>query len=343
MSEKSEQSARPDVTSLLQALREQAPERKKSNPSAETPIEVAEWKGSLWSHVASLPDGQRQAMVLRFSEGLQYQEIAQVLDLPLGTVNNCSNGYTPWGTYLTCEENFNGYFGWLDPNFAPSEEQERYGFEEEGFGYGWHQFDARFDLSNPDFVNEENRFGWVVEIDPMDPTQTPVKRTGLGRFKHEGAAVTVGRGGRVVCYCGDDQRFDYIYKFVSASNWKSMRARGKSPFSEGTLYVARFDEDWNPRAFGDNVTAWGTPVVLIESGGLKFLCELPAPPGRSTNSTVACSTSTVFQSVTSTPPSRAGVMQSTPESSLMATMRVSENWHLRMVLGITLFNWTIVR
>lgn len=164
---------------------------------------------------------------------------------PLGTVNNCSNGHTPWGTYLTCEENFNGYFGATNSQgtWVPTVAQQRYGFSATGFGYGWEQFDRRFDLSDPDYRNEENRFGWVVEIDPMDPTHTPVKRTALGRFKHEGVAVTVGRGGRVVAYMGDDQRFDYIYKFVSDDNWSAMRARGLSPLDHGKLYVAKFNAD----------------------------------------------------------------------------------------------------
>lgn len=87
----------------------------------------------------------------------------------------------------------------------PSEAQQRYGFSADGFGYGWHQFDRRFDLSDVDYLNEENRFGWIVEIDPMDAKQTPVKRTALGRLKHEGIALTVGRGGRVVGYMGDDE------------------------------------------------------------------------------------------------------------------------------------------
>lgn len=160
----------------------------------------------------------------------------------LGTVNNCANGYTPWGTYLTCEENFNGYFG-AKGAWTPTEAQERYGFSPDGFGYGWHLFDRRFDLSNPQYKNEENRFGWVVEIDPTDGKQVPVKRTALGRFKHEGVALAVGSGGRVVCYMGDDERFDYIYKFVSEGNWQSMRAQGISPLDRGKLYVARFKAD----------------------------------------------------------------------------------------------------
>jgi hypothetical protein len=161
---------------------------------------------------------------------------------PAGTANNCANGHTPWGTYLTCEENFHGYFG-ATADWTPTEAQQRYGFSAGGFGYGWHNFDARFDLSNPEYVNEENRFGWVVEIDPFDEDETPVKRTALGRFKHEGAEVTVGRGGRVVVYMGDDEANDYIYKFVSAYNWKVMRAWGLSPLDHGKLYVARFNDD----------------------------------------------------------------------------------------------------
>lgn len=161
---------------------------------------------------------------------------------PAGTLNNCANGYTPWGTYLTCEENFNGYFG-STGGWTASEEQARYGFNDVGFGYEWFQFDPRFDLANADYVNEGNRFGWIVEYDPRDPDTPPVKRTALGRAKHEGCALTIGRGGRAVAYMGDDQRFDYIYKFVSAKNYKSMLAKGQSPLDDGTLYAARFDDD----------------------------------------------------------------------------------------------------
>ncbi|BAW95260.1 putative phosphatase [[Synechococcus] sp. NIES-970] len=160
---------------------------------------------------------------------------------PKGIVNNCANGHTPWGTYLTCEENFNTYFG-ATGTWTPSEAQARYGIANSS-RYGWENYDERFDLSKAAYKNEEHRFGWVVEIDPMNPNQTPVKRTALGRFKHEGAEIVVGRGGRVVCYMGDDEGFDYIYKFVSADNWQSMRARGISPLDEGQLYVAKFNDD----------------------------------------------------------------------------------------------------
>lgn len=170
---------------------------------------------------------------------------------PLGTVNNCANGKTPWGTYLTCEENFNGYFGDRTYNaetktgtWVANEFQKRYGFAPTGFGYGWEKFDDRFDLANPRYTNEENRFGWIVEIDPLNPSQKPIKRTALGRFKHENAELVVGRGGRAVVYMGDDERFDYIYKFVSDANWRSMQARGISPLDRGKLYVAKFNDNF---------------------------------------------------------------------------------------------------
>ena len=172
---------------------------------------------------------------------------------PRGTFNNCSNGYTPWGTYLTCEENFNGYFavepGEYDPEITAL--TARYGVG--GDSYYWAEKDERFRLT-PQDPNEANRFGWVVEFDPHDPGSTPVKRTALGRVKHEGAFVHVTKGNRVVVYMGDDQVNEYAYKFVSSGDHTSMLARGTHPLDSGTLYVARFDADgrgrWLPLVHG---------------------------------------------------------------------------------------------
>jgi secreted PhoX family phosphatase len=149
---------------------------------------------------------------------------------PMGTLNNCSHGVTPWGTYLACEENWNGYFGTEDPSWEPTPEQARYGVVAAGFGYRWHLVDPRFDVAvNP---NELNRFGWMTEIDPLKPNATPVKRTALGRIKHESATFTEARG-RIVVYSGDDQDGDYLYKFVSSASWRAGLGRRAAPNPPG--------------------------------------------------------------------------------------------------------------
>jgi secreted PhoX family phosphatase len=183
----------------------------------------------------------------------------------LGTLNNCAHGYTPWGTYLTCEENWNGYFSNetgdvqgvidIDRKFQIIKGQTRYGVVKGGFGYRWHEPDARFraDL-NP---NEPNRFGWVVEIDPWNPQATPVKRTAMGRIKHENAQVVVGADNKVAFYMGDDERNEYLYKFVCAKRLNPAgRSTDRDMLDKGTLYVARFDAngtgEWLPLVHGLN-------------------------------------------------------------------------------------------
>ncbi|MCJ0763423.1 PhoX family protein [Variovorax terrae] len=164
-------------------------------------------------------------------------------DEVLGTFANCAMGVTPWGTYLTCEENFHGYFGGAkDADFQPDAAQRRYGTTAGGQWVDWYRFDERFDLTK--HPNEANRFGWVVEIDPMDPTSTPVKRTALGRKRQESATCTLTQDGRVAVYMGDDTRFEYIYKFVSRDKVQpGGYAANRELLDHGTLYVARFDAD----------------------------------------------------------------------------------------------------
>jgi secreted PhoX family phosphatase len=164
----------------------------------------------------------------------------------LGTFQNCANGKTPWGTYLTCEENFTDCFGSSDPALVFDAVQKRYGVAAASKEIGWHPFDPRFDLAKQ--PNELNRHGWVVEIDPFAPDATPVKRTALGRFKHENAALTQTRDGRVVVYMGDDERGEFIYKFVSHGRIAANDpAANRQLLDDGTLYVARFDGgDGNP-------------------------------------------------------------------------------------------------
>ncbi len=172
----------------------------------------------------------------------------------LGTLNNCASSKTPWGTYLSGEENFAFYFGAGD---KPTPDQQRWGAPKAGF-YAWDKHDPRFDLQkNP---NELHRFGWVVELDPMDPNSTPVKRTALGRAAHEGAWVGVTKDGRAVVYSGEDARFEYIYKFVSrdkikpAGNGLTQAQANKDLLDHGVLHVARFDADgkgqWIPMIHG---------------------------------------------------------------------------------------------
>jgi len=162
-----------------------------------------------------------------------------------GTVNNCANGITPWGTYLTCEENWNGNFGGtgaVDTSAVTDlgKLNRRYGLVAAGFGYRWHTTDPRWDLTtNP---NEPHLFGWVVEVDPYDPKSVPVKRTALGRFKHESAQYVVDKDMNVAFYLGDDERNEYIYKFVCAGKFNpTNKAANRNLLDSGTLYVARFD------------------------------------------------------------------------------------------------------
>ena len=181
-----------------------------------------------------------------------------------GTSNNCGNGFTPWGTYLTCEENWPGYFvnkGEL------TEQQQRIGISTSGGRYGWEDLAgdeseqesefARFNItptgntSREDYRNEANGYGFIVEIDPHDPQSVAVKRTALGRFRHEGCAYgKVEEGKPIAFYSGHDARFEYIYKFVSEALWDPADADrsdrltvGAKYMDKGILYVARFSED----------------------------------------------------------------------------------------------------
>ncbi|MEC5179281.1 PhoX family protein [Arthrobacter sp. CG_A4] len=159
----------------------------------------------------------------------------------LGTLGNCAGGTTPWGTILSGEENFNGYF--VSPGTSAGD--KRYGLTSKATARKWELDDPRFDTRNPGYENEANRFGWIVEVDPFDPKSTPKKHSSLGRFKHEGANVIVAESGHVVAYSGDDERFDYLYKFVSAEKYRpgttaGDRKHNMTLLSAGDLYVAKF-------------------------------------------------------------------------------------------------------
>jgi hypothetical protein len=194
-----------------------------------------------------------------------------------GTLNNCGGGFTPWGTLLTAEENFSNYFANRSslPNSDPRQPiHARYGVPEGSNKWHWENHQARFDLGKE--PNEPFRFGWVVEIDPYDAKFVPRKRTALGRLKHEAATVVVAPDRRVVAYTGDDERFEYVYKFVSRNRLSPQRQNNLSLLDEGTLHVARFDVDgsgngvgqWVPLLAGKGPLAgWSNAMVLINTRG----------------------------------------------------------------------------
>ena len=171
-----------------------------------------------------------------------------------GTINNCSGGVTPWNTWLMAEENFNFYFKGLPSNPVERQNAKRYGMKEGGSYYPhWSEVDSRFDLEKT--PHEANRFGWVVEVDPFDPSSIPVKRTALGRIKHEGAEVFLQKDKSVVVYSGDDQRFEYFYRYVSNGRMGSKDEQAnKHLLDDGVLYVAQFQPNgtgrWLPLLYG---------------------------------------------------------------------------------------------
>ncbi|WP_282603524.1 PhoX family phosphatase [Paracoccus sp. PARArs4] len=214
-----------------------------------TVMEVAEGEDG-WAVVVDSPYNRRITHLTQMTmdgpaagHELLRTEADQTGMAPLGTFNNCGSGRTPWGTYLTCEENFNGYFG--ASGEMPTDEKTaagygRYGISAEGSGYEYHKYDARFDVTaNP---NEPHRAGYIVEIDPADPESTPVKHTALGRFKHENAAAVVAKDGKVVVYMGDDERGEFMYKWVSRDTYEE-GGDTSSLLSEGTLFAAKFNDD----------------------------------------------------------------------------------------------------
>ena len=206
-------------------------------------MEIEERDGT-WSIVQDSPYNRRITAdtPMEITGPARGHELLKTADDPagvrsLGTWNNCGNGRTPWGTYLACEENFNGYFSSSDPDLPIGPAFNRYGVGLKDRGYAWASEDERFDIAR--HPNEPNRAGYVVEISPLDPVSTPKKRTALGRFKHENAELVLAADGRVVVYMGDDERGEFIYRFVSEGRYAE-GGDNADLLDSGRLFAARF-------------------------------------------------------------------------------------------------------
>lgn len=200
--------------------------------------------GSPWTYLVDAPRNRRITTDTQFvlDGPAAGSPLLKTIDDPsgtrvAGTSNNCSGGLTPWGTVLSGEENFDSYFVGKDtPEF------KRYTIKNQPSVHGWEDAEPRWNANNPGYANESNRFGYIVELDPQDPTAAPRKHTALGRFKHEGANIHVDpRTGQVAAYMGDDSKFEYIYKFVSHARYiEGNKAHNMTLLQKGSLYVARF-------------------------------------------------------------------------------------------------------
>lgn len=236
-------------------------------------IEVKQGIDGQWQRVMDSPYNRRISMLtpMRIAGPLAGHAQMKTASDPsglqvLGTLNNCATGLTPWGTFLTCEENWHNYFINRDPlDFEARVSHKRYGLAREGTSknYAWETADPRFDATpqadqaHGGHVHEPHRFGWVVEIDPFDPKAQPIKRTAFGRFSRECAALSLGRDGRMAFYSGDDAKGEYVYKFVPSGRFDAANPRAaRDLLDSGTLYVARFDGDgsgqWLALVHGQN-------------------------------------------------------------------------------------------
>ena len=245
----------PDGATTVNGVRPADEVRKEIAAHGVSIVEVAERYSGTWEMVAGAYNRRITAATpMQLSGPVRGSRLLKTKYSPdgtatRGTLNNCASGATPWGTYLTCEENWAGYH--VNKDSSRPREHTRYGIPSTQSDYRWESVEERFDASvkgasaTEDYRNAPNTFGWMVEIDPFDPTSTPKKRTALGRFGHEGAVFAPPQPGRpLTVYMGDDARGEYIYKFVTRDPWVAAPRRApRDILDRGTLYVAKFNDD----------------------------------------------------------------------------------------------------
>lgn len=247
-------------------------------------VETRRIAGGQWEIVRNSPYNRRITAFteVRITGPAEGADLLKTPDDPdgvrrSGTLNNCANGHTPWGTYLTAEENWHAYFR-RDDDSTQRTSRETALADRYGIGTSWayrewdtagsesiyQRFNATATANDPttDYRNEPNKHGFITEIDPFSPDDQPRVRTAFGRFSHEGAWNAPPEAGKpLVFYMGDDARNEYIYKFVSAEPWNPDDANGglatgDKYLNNGTLYVAVFREDgtgeWKPLTHGQN-------------------------------------------------------------------------------------------
>ncbi len=290
----------PNGATSVNGVRPEAEALREMQAHGVSVVEVSRGATGPWSYNQSSALNRRISPLtpMQLNGPVRGNALVQTLFSPAGTngrgtLNNCANGFTFWGTNLTCEENWAGYFRRRSATDNPLRTAKeitaltRYGVGGGPLGGGayswfsvipadpantiWRRWTAEVSgaSATQDFRNEPNQFGWVVEIDPYDPTSTPRKRTALGRMAHEGCwPGNFVSGRRPAFYMGDDARGDYMYKFVSAAAWDPSDAQradrlavGDKYFDAGTLFVARFNADgsgtWMPLTFGQGALTSG--------------------------------------------------------------------------------------
>ncbi len=307
----------PNGPTTVAGARPEAEARKEIEAHGVSVVEVTQGAAGAWTYVQNGALNRRITPFtpVTFAGPARGNALLQTAFSPAGTdgrgtINNCANGYTPWGTSLTCEENWAGYFRRPAATDNPRRTARevvalaRYGVTSANGNYGWatvvpadasstlyRKWDAQATgaSATADYRNEPNQYGWVVEMDPYDTSRPIKKRTALGRMNHEGCwPGNFVAGRKPAWYTGDDAQNEYLYKFVSNTAWVAADATatdrmaiGDKYLDAGILYVAKFDASgsgtWLPLVFGQNgLTPSNTLYAFADQADVLTHCRLAA-------------------------------------------------------------------